>query len=88
LDAQPIDFVEHALQEGFCAGRRYPRALKLPNVPTLARNLGAHVLDFIPDVFKGWHAPTVNEKRTNFKPLGIVGKKFEPQLAVPNRCHA
>src|ERR1700732_163765 len=52
LGTQPIDGVEHCFQERVARRCRNLCLLKLPDIPALSLNLGAHPFDLFPDLIK------------------------------------
>jgi hypothetical protein len=50
LSTEPLDLMQHALQQGVGGFRWYPRSLELEDFLTLLSYLDAHVLDFPSDV--------------------------------------
>jgi hypothetical protein len=55
LSAEPVDSVEHSIQQGFGRGGGYSGTLELLDLSALPMNLQAHVLDLGPNKFDIWH---------------------------------
>jgi hypothetical protein len=63
LDAEPVNRIEHSIEQGLGRGGGDSGPLELPDLPALPINLCAHTIDFCSNMFDVRHGPKPGKAR-------------------------